>query len=140
MQTGEIEVRGTKLFLLNPATDVAFAADMISILDVVDHGKLPKDDVLSKYRHLALRHPEYSNELRFRSQFLHSLRLSLESQSFIEVETPLLTRSSPEVLFCSCVNVGCSRAVCAHVSRPARWVCSQSVSSAVQADPDGKRD
>ena len=34
MQTGEIEVRGTKLFLLNPATDVPFPVDMISILYV----------------------------------------------------------------------------------------------------------
>ncbi|CBK24377.2 Aspartyl-tRNA synthetase [Blastocystis hominis] len=86
MNTGEIEVKGKKLYLLNQAVDLPFPY----------HGKLPKDEVLSKYRHLTLRHPEYQNEIRFRSEFLHSLRLSLHSHHFTEVETPLLTRSSPE--------------------------------------------
>ena len=53
--------------------------------------------MLFKYRHLSLRHPEYQQEIKFRSSFLHALRNSMDALGFTEVETPLLTRSSPEV-------------------------------------------
>ena len=59
---------------------------------------MPKEEVLAKYRHLALRHPEYMDEINFRSSFFHTLRTHMISRGFTEVETPLLTRSSPEVL------------------------------------------
>lgn len=77
--------------------------------------------MLFKYRHLSLRHPEYQQEIRFRSSFLHSLRNSMETLGFTEVETPLLTRSSPEVrprplfnprarMSCSCRRFSCPAA------------------------------
>ena len=59
--------------------------------------KLPKDEILSKYRHLTLRHPEYLDELLFRSSFYYSIRNHMHDYGFKEIETPVLTRSSPEV-------------------------------------------
>ena len=101
MKTGEIEIKGDHLYLLNKAIDLPFSVLVWLSYDFQYHGKLPKDEILSKYRHLTLRHPEYLDEIRFRSDFLRALRDSISKQAFTEVETPLLTRSSPEVIFVS---------------------------------------
>lgn len=97
MKTGEIEVHGDKCFLLNAAKELPFQVFYIEISSIQYHEKLPKDEILSKYRHLTLRHPEYLDELLFRSSFYYSIRNHMHDYGFKEIETPVLTRSSPEV-------------------------------------------
>ena len=88
--TGEIEVLITSAKLLNKSA--------IPPLEIGDQkeGVLPGEDVRMKYRYLDLRRSEMIHAMEFRSRFLHLARQYLESQKFIEIETPILGRSTPE--------------------------------------------
>ena len=57
---------------------------------------LPGEETRLRYRYLDLRRTEMSEALRFRSKFISLARQYLESQKFVEVETPVLTKSTPE--------------------------------------------
>ena len=59
-------------------------------------GVLPGEDIRMKYRYLDLRRTEMIRTLEFRSRFVHMARQYLESRSFLEIETPILGRSTPE--------------------------------------------
>ena len=54
------------------------------------------DDVRGKYRYLDLRRDVMQDKLRLRSHVIHALRQSLIDQDFVDVETPILTKSTPE--------------------------------------------
>ena len=88
--TGEIEVLIKSAKLLNKSA--------IPPLEIGDQkeGVLPGEDVRMKYRYLDLRRTEMIHAMEFRSRFLHLARQYLESQKFIEIETPILGRSTPE--------------------------------------------
>ena len=88
--TGAIEVLIRSAKLLNKSA--------IPPLEIGDQkeGVLPGEDVRMKYRYLDLRRTEMINAMEFRSRFLHLARQYLESQKFIEIETPILGRSTPE--------------------------------------------
>ncbi|MBQ3737234.1 MAG: aspartate--tRNA ligase [Candidatus Methanomethylophilaceae archaeon] len=88
--TGAIEVLIRSAKLLNKSA--------IPPLEIGDQkeGVLPGEDVRMKYRYLDLRRSEMIHAMEFRSRFLHLAGQYLESQKFIEIETPILGRSTPE--------------------------------------------
>ncbi|MEC8919011.1 MAG: aspartate--tRNA ligase, partial [Pseudomonadota bacterium] len=60
-----------------------------------EHGKVG-EEVRLKYRYIDLRRPEMIEKLRLRSRITHSVRAYLEEQGFLDIETPILTRATPE--------------------------------------------
>ncbi|KYZ77557.1 aspartate--tRNA ligase [Anaerosporomusa subterranea] len=87
MSTGEIEVLGKELRILNQAKTPPFY-----IQDNVD-----VDEILRlKYRYLDLRRPEMQKNLILRHRVTKAMRDFFDRQGFIEIETPMLTKSSPE--------------------------------------------
>ena len=88
--TGEVEVLITEAELLNKS-----AAPPFEIGDQKE-GVLPNEDTRMKYRYLDLRRTEMIQAMEFRSKFLHLARQYLEQNSFLEIETPILGRSTPE--------------------------------------------
>ena len=88
--TGKLEVLITKAEVLNKS-----AAPPFEIGDQKE-SVLPGEEVRLKYRYLDLRRTEMSEALRFRHKFISLARQYLESQKFVEVETPVLTKSTPE--------------------------------------------
>ena len=87
MATGRVEVLGHELELLNEAATPPFPLDEYS-----DVG----EDVRLRYRYVDLRRPEALNRLRFRSRVTSYLRNFLDEHGFMDVETPVLTRATPE--------------------------------------------
>lgn len=87
MSTGLVEVLGKDLTILNMAVTPAFQLDEYSSAG---------EDVRLKYRYLDLRRPEMQEKLRVRSQVTHEVRHFLSSKGFVDMETPILTRATPE--------------------------------------------
>ena len=87
MATGEIELRVSKLTVLNPAKLPPF-----TIEDETDGG----DELRMKYRYLDLRRNPVRESLQLRHKMAQQTRTYLDNQSFIEVETPVLIKSTPE--------------------------------------------
>jgi len=87
MATGKIEVLGQTLEILNSS-----ATPPIPVDEYVEVG----EDVRLRHRHIDLRRPEMTRRLRFRSRLARSVRQYLDGQGFVEIETPLLTRATPE--------------------------------------------
>lgn len=85
--TGEIELKVTKLTVLNPSKIPPF-----TIEDDTDGG----DDLRMKYRYLDLRRNVVRESLQLRHKMAQQTRQYLDSQNFIEVETPVLIKSTPE--------------------------------------------
>ncbi|WP_444888052.1 aspartate--tRNA ligase [Microbulbifer sp. JMSA008] len=87
MVTGEVEVYGTELEILNTAETVPFQLD--------EHTAVG-EDVRLKYRYLDLRRNEMQNNLYFRSKLTTAIRNYLDEHGFLDIETPILTRATPE--------------------------------------------
>jgi len=87
MPTGMIEVLGKELHILSSAQTPPFPLD-----DYVDVG----EDVRLRFRYMDLRRPEMLNKLRFRSKVTSYIRNFLDGSGFLDVETPILTRATPE--------------------------------------------
>ena len=87
MKTGEVEVLGQHLDILNKAETPPFPLD--------EHGNVG-EDVRLRYRYIDLRRSEMSDRLRFRSQVTNTVRNFLDSHGFLDIETPLLTKATPE--------------------------------------------
>ncbi|MBA4502022.1 aspartate--tRNA ligase [Marinobacterium marinum] len=87
MGTGEIEVLGKDLVILNKAETPPFQLD--------EHQQVG-EDVRLRNRFIDLRRPEIQRKLRFRSQITHNIRNYLEENGFLDIETPILTRATPE--------------------------------------------
>ncbi|MEH6627290.1 MAG: aspartate--tRNA ligase [Motiliproteus sp.] len=87
MITGQIEVLGRELVILNKADTPPFQLD--------DHQTVG-EDVRLKYRYVDLRRPEMLNKLRFRSKITNYIRNYLDDNGFLDIETPILTRATPE--------------------------------------------
>ncbi|WP_333820943.1 aspartate--tRNA ligase [Ohtaekwangia sp.] len=85
--TGEIELKVSKLTILNPAKLPPF-----TIEDETDGG----DDLRMKYRYLDLRRNPVREKLQLRHKMAQQTRAYLDGQNFIEVETPVLIKSTPE--------------------------------------------
>lgn len=87
MPTGDIEIIASKLTVLNAAKTPPFTID-----DNTDGG----DDIRMKYRYLDLRRNPVRESLILRHQMAQATREYLNNQQFIEVETPVLIKSTPE--------------------------------------------
>ncbi|MBK9581891.1 MAG: aspartate--tRNA ligase [Saprospiraceae bacterium] len=85
--TGDIEIEVTELVILNESKTPPF-----TIEDDTDGG----DDLRMKYRYLDIRRTPVQNNIIFRSKLAIETRKYLDSQGFIEVETPFLIKSTPE--------------------------------------------
>ncbi|MBX2878998.1 MAG: aspartate--tRNA ligase [Granulosicoccus sp.] len=86
MTTGEIEVLGHELEILNRAATPPFQLDDNNV----------SEEHRLKYRYVEMRRPEMQERLRLRAQVVSKLRRALEDDGFIEVDTPMLTRATPE--------------------------------------------
>ena len=86
MSTGEIEVLGHEIEVLNPSDPLPF--------------QLEEDDITEavrlRYRYLDLRSERMQSNLRLRHRGASALRSYLEARDFVDLETPILTRSTPE--------------------------------------------
>jgi aspartyl-tRNA synthetase len=87
LPTGEIEVVASEVEVLNEAAPLPFQID-----DHVEVG----EEVRLKYRYLDLRRTGPANALRLRSEVSRAAREVLHGRDFVEIETPTLTRSTPE--------------------------------------------
>ena len=85
--TGEVEVAVSELELLTTSEDIPF--------EIVDDTKALEDTRL-KYRYLDLRRNKLKNNMLLRNEVLHFIRNKMYDMGFIEVQTPILTASSPE--------------------------------------------
>ncbi|MCO4293388.1 aspartate--tRNA ligase [Solitalea sp. MAHUQ-68] len=85
--TGEIEIKISKLEILNAAKTVPFLIE-----DETDGG----DDLRMKYRYLDLRRAVVRKNMELRHKMAHETRNYLSNHKFIEVETPVLIKSTPE--------------------------------------------
>src|SRR5690554_4298842 len=87
MATGEIEVLGKELEILNSAATPPFQLDAHTTVG---------EDVRLKYRYMDLRRPEMQNRLILRAQITSAIRSFLDGAGFLDIETPILTRATPE--------------------------------------------
>jgi len=98
LPTGKIEINVTELEVL--AKSDPLPVDIDSSVQTVSGTKetttLSSSELLLKYRYLDLRRPEMMNNLIFRHKVVYKIREYLSRQGFTEVETPILTKSTPE--------------------------------------------
>ena len=87
--TGDIEVDCSKLEVLSEAAPLPFPVDSGDTANI-------SEEVRLKYRYLDLRREAPARNLRLRSQVTASIRQAMSEQGFLEIETPYLTRSTPE--------------------------------------------
>jgi aspartyl-tRNA synthetase len=87
MPTGEVEIEATELRVLNDARLAPFSPSEEAIQN---------EEVRLKYRYVDLRRPEMQRNFRLRHEITLAVRESLSSQGFLEIETPILTKSTPE--------------------------------------------
>ena len=88
LPTGEVEVLGTDLEILNAAETPPFQLDT--------HAADTSDEVRLRYRYVDLRRPEMQERLRVRSRITRVMRNFLDDHGFLDIETPILTKSTPE--------------------------------------------
>jgi aspartyl-tRNA synthetase len=87
MPTGEIEIEATELLVLNDTRLAPFSPSEEAIQN---------EEVRLKYRYVDLRRPEMQRNFRLRHEITLAIRESLSRQGFLEIETPILTKSTPE--------------------------------------------
>ena len=121
MPTGEIEVVADELLLLNEAKTPPFSPAEDAIAN---------EEVRLKYRYLDLRRTEMQKNFALRSRVAMAIRNYLVGEGFLEIETPFMTRSTPEgardYLVPSRVHRG-------------RLLRAAAVAADLQADPDDLR-
>jgi len=86
LPTGEIELVPNQLRILNRADDLPFPID----------AEIHNEDLRLTYRYYDLRRPEMSRNLRVRHRAAKAARDYLDSQGYLEIETPILSKSTPE--------------------------------------------
>jgi aspartyl-tRNA synthetase len=87
LKTGKIEILVDELRILNTSQTPPFPLD--EVVEVSDTLRL-------QYRYLDLRRPEIARNLILRHQAVQTIRAFLDSNDFLDIETPVLTRSTPE--------------------------------------------
>jgi aspartyl-tRNA synthetase len=87
LATGDIEVRATELRILSEAETPPFP---------IEEDSKTKEDLRLKYRYLDLRRPDLQKNLIMRSKVATLTRSFLAEEGFLEIETPMLTKSTPE--------------------------------------------
>jgi aspartyl-tRNA synthetase len=87
LDTGEIELAAEKLWILSEAKTTPF---------VIEDDTNASEDLRLKYRYLDLRRPKLQENFRVRHQISMAIRTYMDREGFWEVETPILTKSTPE--------------------------------------------
>lgn len=87
LKTGEIEVRADSLRILSESDTPPFP---------IEEDSKTKEELRLKYRYLDLRRPDIQRNLMLRSKVAMLTRMFLEKEGFLEIETPMLTKSTPE--------------------------------------------
>lgn len=85
IRTGQVEVVATKIEVLNKAEPLPFHAH-----------ENPGEDIRLKYRYLDMRRPEMQKMMRTRIKLVQALRRYLDERGFQDIETPILTKATPE--------------------------------------------
>jgi len=86
MPTGEVELLATALEVLNSSETPPFQLDDDDV----------HDDIRLRYRYMDLRRPEMQQRMQLRAKVTHYMRSWLEENGFLDIETPMLTRATPE--------------------------------------------
>jgi len=87
MRTGEIEILGKGLTILNSAAPLPIN---------MDKNQHNTEEQRLKYRYLDLRRPEMADRIVFRSKVTSAVRRFLDDSGFLDIETPILTKATPE--------------------------------------------
>ena len=87
LASGKIEIIGEKLEVINKSKTIPFP---------LDDFQLTGEDVKLKYRYIDLRRPEMQNKLITRSKAIRFVRNYLDDNGFLDIETPFLTKATPE--------------------------------------------
>ncbi|HFV0788943.1 TPA: aspartate--tRNA ligase [Streptococcus agalactiae] len=87
LPTGEVELKVQELSVLNTSKTTPFE---------IKDGIEANDDTRMRYRYLDIRRPEMLENFKLRAKVTHSIRNYLDNLEFIDVETPMLTKSTPE--------------------------------------------
>lgn len=85
IKTGQVEVVATHIEVMNKAKNLPFALH-----------ESPGEDTRLKYRHLDLRRPTMQKAMRTRSALVRAIRQYLDARDFLDIETPILTKATPE--------------------------------------------
>ena len=85
--SGKVEIAATHMTLLNKSKSLPFNIDEYQEL---------REEVRLKYRYLDLRRSDMAHRLKMRSYIIREIRHFLEERSFLDIETPILTKSTPE--------------------------------------------
>lgn len=87
LATGEIEVRASKVRILSEALTPPFP---------IEEESKTKEELRLKYRYLDLRRPDLQSKIILRSKITMAIREFMSKEGFLEIETPMLTKSTPE--------------------------------------------
>ena len=87
MKTGAIEILGTQLTVINASAPLPLS---------MDNYQNNSEEQRLKYRYLDLRRPEMAERLIFRAKVTSSVRRFLDGNGFLDIETPILTKATPE--------------------------------------------
>ena len=90
LATGDIEVKVSEILILNDAKVPPFQ------LEVAGSENLAAEDTRLKYRYLDLRRPQLQHNIRTRAKAVAKIREYFDNRGFIEIETPILLKSTPE--------------------------------------------
>ena len=90
LATGDIEIKASEILILNDAKVPPFQ------LEVAGSENLASEDTRLKYRYLDLRRPQLQHNIKMRAKAVRAIREYFDSRGFIEIETPILLKSTPE--------------------------------------------
>jgi aspartyl-tRNA synthetase len=90
LATGDIEIQAREILILNDAKTTPFE------LEKAGSQNLAAEDLRLKYRYLDLRRPRLQQNLLMRAKTVSGMREFMDAQGFIEIETPILLKSTPE--------------------------------------------
>lgn len=90
LATGDIEVHATELLIFNTAKVPPFE------LEKAGSQNLASEDLRLKYRYMDLRRPQLQHNIRMRAKAVRAIREYFDNRGFIEIETPILLKSTPE--------------------------------------------
>lgn len=88
IDTGEVEVESRRIKVLAKSKELPFPID--------SDGYAIEEEIRFKYRYLDLRRPRLQKNIKIRSAYVQAAREYLFSKDFVEIETPILTKSTPE--------------------------------------------
>lgn len=89
LATGDVEVMGDEVIILSESAPLPFPIDSVEDVDI-------NEEVRLRYRYLDLRREKPGKNIRLRSKVTSVIRNVMDEQEFLDIETPYLTRSTPE--------------------------------------------